>query len=294
MERSKYTAKLKIWCVKQIKKGKYSLNKISNFRNIPKSTLHKWCKCYELEGESFTIPKKIGRPEKQINPAFVRLTVSLWYIYKCSSHKLYLLFKDVGFGVSQRQIQKIYNEYNLKMSKRKRPSQIKFVKYERKTKDELWHTDWTTCPITGKQLIAFIDDYSRFIIHAEYFEQATAENTILAFFNAITKSGKPKEILTDNGTQFTASRNRGAGTTLFEQFCKQNKIKHILGRIHHPQTNGKIERWFGTYKLEYDERFNNIEEYISFYNEMRLHQGINYQVPAERYIDNFKRSPISV
>ena len=294
MRKIKYTEQLKLWCVLKIEKKTYSLNRISILRNIPKSTLHKWYKTYQKDGRSFVVPKKLGRPEKQINPAFVKLTIYLWNIYKCSSHKLYLLLKEVGFGVSQRQIQKIYNKHNLKMSNRSRPSQIKFVKYERKTKNELWHTDWTTCPFTGKQLIAFIDDFSRFIIHAEYFENATSQNTILAFANAIAKWGEPREILTDNGTQFTSARNRGGGTTLFERFCKQNGIKHILGRVHHPQTNGKIERWFGTYKTEFDDRFNNLDEYMSFYNEMRLHQGINYQVPAERYLDNFKRSLISV
>ena len=180
------------------------------------------------------------------------------------------------------------------MSKRKRPSQIKFVRYERKTPNELWHTDWTACPHTGKQLIAFIDDYSRFIVHAEYFENATAENTVLAFANAMARWGKPSAILTDNGAQFTPPRNRGSPDSRFTAFCIEHNVNHILGRINHPQTNGKIERWFGTYKQEFDERFNSLQKYISFYNEKRIHQGIHYKVPAERYIDGFYRSPISV
>ncbi|PIN87870.1 hypothetical protein COV12_01570 [Candidatus Woesearchaeota archaeon CG10_big_fil_rev_8_21_14_0_10_32_24] len=60
----------------------------------------------------------------------------------------------------------------------------------------------------------------------------------------------------------------------------KTKIKHILGRVHHPQTNGKIERWFGTYKTEYDERFNCLDEFVKFYNEIRIHQGINYTKPT--------------
>jgi putative transposase len=193
---------------------------------------------------------------------------------------MWLLTKAKGFEVSQRQIQKIYVKNKLKMNKRSRPSQIKFGKYEWSAPNMLWHTDWTECPFTKKQLIAFIDDYSRFIVHAEYFQNATTENTRLAFENAIAKYGKPQAILTDNGTQFTPAR---AEEGPFTKWCNERGIKHILGRVHHPETNGKIERWFGTYKLEYDERFSNLNEFIVFYNTRRLHQGINYKRPAERY-----------
>ena len=166
------------------------------------------------------------------------------------------------------------------MNKRKRPSQIKFVKYEWPKPNMLWHTDWTTCPFTGKQLIAFIDDHSRFIVHAEFFENATTENTIAAFENAIRRYGKPENVLTDNGTQFTPARGvKGP----FTEWCEKNGIKHILGRVHHPQTNGKIERWFGTYKIEYDERFNCLEDFVKFYNDVRIHQGISYATPLDRY-----------
>lgn len=58
-------------------------------------------------------------------------------------------------------------------------------------------------------------------------------------------------------------------------------IKHIVGRAHHPQTNGKIERWFGTYKREFNERFKNIDEYVEFYNNERPHQRLGYKTPAE-------------
>ena len=78
------------------------------------------------------------------------------------------------------------------MNRRKRPSQVKFVRYEWPKPNALWHTDWTDCPFTGKKLIAFIDDYSRFVVHAEYFNNATTENTILALTMAMARYGKPR------------------------------------------------------------------------------------------------------
>lgn len=275
-----YTIRKKLYCVKQALAKITPITEICRNRQIPRRNLYRWIEKYNKFGEKGLIEKKRGIEQTKIGFEFEKLVLNLWVENKVGSPKMYLITKKLGFSVSQRQIQKIYRKHNLKMNRRKRPSQIKFVKYERSKPNELWHTDWTSCPFTGKQMIAFIDDHSRFVVHAEYFENATTENTILAFVNAISRFGKPQEILTDNGTQFTPARSEIGP---FGKFCLQNGIKHILGRVHHPQTNGKIERWFGTYKLEYDERFNCLNDFVKFYNEKRLHQGINYLTPIERY-----------
>ena len=73
----------------------------------------------------------------------------------------------------------------------------------------------------------------------------------------------------------------------FTQFCENNEIKHNhSARIHHPQTNGKIERWFGTYKTEFKQDQDTLKTFIKYYNEERLHQGIHYKTPLERYKSN--------
>ena len=265
-----------------MRKG-YTIQEISLLREIPRSTIYGW-----LEKEKQGLPQvqKRGRRNKEINPIFVDLVINHWNSYPCGSFKMYYILKKRGFGVSQRQIQKIYNTSNFKMNKRRRPNQIKFVKYEWPEPNALWHVDWTTCPYTGKQLIAFIDDYSRFIVHAEFFSNATIENTILAFENAMQKHGKPENILSDNGSQFTNTHKRGDPKHEFTKFCNKNGIKHILGRIHHPQTNGKIERWFGTYKGEMTDHYKNLDHFVYIYNHVRPHQSLDYDVPAKRFFAN--------
>ncbi|MFW6225807.1 MAG: DDE-type integrase/transposase/recombinase [bacterium] len=281
MQRKNYTKKQKIIAITMMRRG-YTISEISDLRKIPRGTLYGWL---DREKKGISQVEKRGRKEKQINPQFISLVIDKWNSHPVGSYKMWILLNKKGFGVSQRQIQKIYNTYKFKMNKRKRPTQIKYVKYERPIPNELWHTDWTTCPYTGKQLIAFIDDYSRFIVHTEYFENATTENTILAFQNAIVKYGKPKEILTDNGSQFTAGKRAiHPEEHMFFKFCKRNEIKHILGRVHHPQTNGKIERWFGTYKTELTEYYKNLDEFVNYYNEVRPHQSLEYDVPASRFL----------
>ena len=65
---------------------------------------------------------------------------------------------------------------------------------------------------------------------------------------------------------------------------KKYGIKHIFIRAGYPQSNGKIERWFGTYKREFNERFKDIDEYVRFYNYERLHQRLGYRTPSEVFL----------
>lgn len=277
---TQWTPKKRLWVAKQALAKITPVAEIARARNVSRRTIYYLVDRYKRFGASGLEPRKRGRKKDKINAHFEKFVYAKWHERPCGVHKMWLDLKDQGFGVSERQIQKIYRKYGLKMNRRKRPSQIKFVKYEWPRPNMLWHTDWTTCPFTGKQLIAFIDDHSRFIVHAEYFQNATTENTLLAFENAIEKYGIPEAVLTDNGVQFTPAR---AENGPFTRWCEQKGIRHILGRVHHPQTNGKIERWFGTYKMEFKEFEDTLDTFVDYYNNERRHQGIGYLRPLERY-----------
>jgi len=276
----KWTPKLRRWIINQWKAGIIPLAEVARNRGVPRRTVYNLIKRFNQGGYEALVPKPRGRKREALNPAYEEKIVQKWRDFPCGVHKMWLEMTQQGFGVSERKTQEIYRKNSLKMNKRKRPSQIKFVRYEWPKPNMMWHTDWTDCPFTKKKLIAFIDDHSRFIVHAEYFEHATTENTLLAFSNAIQKYGKPEMILSDQGTQFTPARGILGP---FTRWCEEQGIKHILGRIHHPQTNGKIERWFGTYKLEYQPQRWTLDEYIRIYNYERLHQGIGYAKPFQRY-----------
>ena len=271
-----YSIDFKMKCIKHYELNLSSLSAVAEIKKIPKQTLSRWIKNYQMFGKSGLENKKPGAKETTINPNFEQLIIQEWKERKRSSHKLWITMKKKGYNVSERQIQKIFRKYGLKMSLRRRPSQIKFVKYEWPRPHMLWHTDWTLCLFTGLYLIAFIDDCTRLILYARYFNNASTENTLIAFEKAIKKYRIPDAILTDNGVQFHVHGD-------FEKFCNEKEIHHILGRVHHPQTNGKIERWFGTYKKEFKKGSDTLKTFVDYYNNERLHQGIHYQTPPEKY-----------
>jgi len=88
------------------------------------------------------------------------------------------------------------------------------------------------------------------------YNEETIDNTIEALEKSIQLYGKPEEILTDHGTQFFSNGKNG--------------INHILGRIDHPQTNGKLERLNYTIK-RLRPYFSTWEEVVYYYNYKRRH-----------------------
>jgi len=75
--------------------------------------------------------------------------------------------------------------------------------------------------------------------------------------------GKPESILTDKVQFYASAGDRKAkGISRFEKFLAENGIKHIVGRVNHPQTNGKIERFYGTLeaKMRYFDTLSSISE----------------------------------
>ena len=126
-----------------------------------------------------------------------------------------------------------------------------------------------------------MDDASRLIVGYGIFQDATAENTLQVLKQAIAKYGRPHEILTDRGSQFYAneSERREKGVSQFEAYLAEQGIKHILCRVNHPQTNGKLERFYGVYEQKH-RQLRNIHEYVRWHQEIKLYMSINFEAPG--------------
>jgi transposase InsO family protein len=94
---------------------------------------------------------------------------------------------------------------------------------------------------------------------------------------------KPK-LINDNGSQFISLD--------FKKLLQKLEIQQVFTRRNHPQTNGKIERLNGTVKQEairpnspqsYQEAWEVLNKYNLEYNHQRLHAGIDYLRPADKF-----------
>jgi putative transposase len=158
--------------------------------------------------------------------------------------------------------------------KRKRK---KWVRWQRKHSLSLWQTDWTDF---GKQhLMVIMDDASRLVVGWGLFDNATSENSVNVLKEAIRKHGKPKAMLTGRDIQFFSSAKldgRNKGKTYFQKFLEANDIKHVLARVNHPQTCGKIERFFGEVKKRINtwHDFSTVDEVVQWHNSIKPHMSL--------------------
>lgn len=162
---------------------------------------------------------------------------------------------------------------------RRSPSKPRF--FERSTPNQMWQSDIFTFHLEGKNayLIGFMDDYSRYLVGCDLFRSQSSENVLEVYRRAVGEYGVPKEVLTDQGRQYTNWR----GKTRFELELQKDRVHHIKSRAHHPMTLGKIERFWKTIWEDFlvrakFESFESARERVRFwvkhYNHRRPHQGI--------------------
>ena len=167
-----------------------------------------------------------------------------------------------------------------------------FVRFEKELCNQMWQADFK-----GEFRMAdnnycypldIIDDHSRYAIKVEP-RLSTANVVIPVFTDAFREFGLPNSILTDNGAQFAGFKK---GYTKFEKWLMDLDIQPIHGRIKHPQTQGKIERFHRTMKQELlkhttiadiDDAAEKLTAWKDKYNNLRPHEALGMKRPAEVY-----------
>ena len=110
--------------------------------------------------------------------------------------------------------------------------------------NELWQADTLYGPSIKQAdgqwkktfLIAFIDDASRVITHAQFFWRDNTANMVEAFRSALYKRGKPERLYFDNGSNYTSKE--------ILQACVRLDIHLSHAPIRDGAAKGKIERFF--------------------------------------------------
>lgn len=209
-----------------------------------------------------------------------------------------LLARFEGLGVSETTVRRILHEEGLlesvpaKVAKPGPPEH----RFERAEPNQLWQSDIFTFLLRRHQRLyvtAFMDDCSRYVVSLVVAHHQRSSLVMEALSRGIAEYGTPREVLTDQGRQYTAWR----GHTDFEAELRRQGIQHIKSRPHHPQTLGKIERFWKTLWDELLSRtvFADFEDcqrrmalFVQAYNFRRPHQGIAGAVPADRF---FRAAP---
>ena len=175
-----------------------------------------------------------------------------------------------------------------------------FQRFEREHCNELWQTDFKGefRTLDGRYCypLNIIDDHSRFVLRIAAAD-STLQVVIPVFEFAFREYGLPQAILSDNGWQFAGFHQ---GYTRFEKWLMDLNILPIHGRLRHPQTQGKIERFHGTMKREFLRHRNfanaaqanrQLQRWRHTYNMQRPHEALGMCCPGEVYVPSTRCLP---
>jgi putative transposase len=153
---------------------------------------------------------------------------------------------------------------------------------------ERWHTDLMYLRVQDSWyfLVTVLDAYSRYVVHWEVLSTMTAADVRLVIQQALEQTGATPQVVTDNGSQFTAAE--------FKDLVRRFAFEHIRIRWYHPESNGAVERFHrSTREALGAEDLRNLARarellgaWVRQYNDTRLHAALGYLPPAEYYRGN--------
>jgi transposase InsO family protein len=168
------------------------------------------------------------------------------------------------------------------------------LRFSKEQVNQLWMTDVMYGPYVGKKkkqatyLLAYIDDASRLITHAQFYLNQDIASLRNSFKEAVLRRGLPKVIYTDNGKIYRSQS--------FEYLCANlgvTLLHHAVGAAHQ---KGKIERYFRTVRLRFMSTLKREDlESIDSLNkkfgkwllddyQKRPHEGISGETPLEFFL----------
>lgn len=200
--------------------------------------------------------------------------------------------EDVAF-LSPSTVYRVLKEANLVCPWRRRTKRKKAADEKASRPDQRWSTDLMHVQVAGRvyYFVAFLDEYSRYIVHHEMLPGMDGLSVSCAAQKAIEtlprgadgKPATPPEIRSDNGSCYISQE--------FRAVLQENGLGHHRIQPHCPEENGLMERANRTLRegldeasptnlLEAESLMNRI---VGRYNEVRLHSALGYLPPREYY-----------
>lgn len=213
----------------------------------------------------------------------------------------YKLIQETGHAPSISTIWRSLRNQGLIDYQPKKKPKIYLQRFEAIQPNETWQSDVTHFRLANKKVVDvlnFLDDHSRLLVRSTVHPTVTGQIVVQEFLNAIVEFGTPQSTLTDNGLVFTA-RSRG-GRNAFEHLLTELGIQQKNSRAHHPQTQGKIERFHQTLKKwlasrpkpkSPEELQALIDQFREIYNQQRPHKALKGKTPATAYAARPKAQP---
>ena len=275
--------KLRAKAVQMVRKGK-SIREVARYFGYNASSVCRWCKKAPMPGV-FEIPTESSRPNHHPNETPIELIQKALELRKetkgrCAEviHKLMIL---EGINISLSTVKRILDRAGV--TKKRSPWKRSHKSIERPKafkQGDLVQLDTIHIMQNEKDKIyiyTLLDVFSRWA-HAFATPKINTHRSLCFVRQAIRKSPFIFScIQSDNGSEFS------------QNFTERIKIIHRHSRVRRPNDNGHLERFNRTIQEEFlNEMPVNVKQinkqlpnYLTYYNEKRLHLGINLKTPMQ-------------
>ncbi len=294
----RYPASEKLEIIRLVEEAHLPVRQTLEKIGIPRATFYRWYDLYQTGGPE-ALEDRSPRPSRvwnripdEVRERIVRLALDE---PELSPRELAVRFTDTQrYFVSEASVYRLLKAHDLITS----PAFIVIQaadEFRNKTTapNQLWQTDFTYLKVTGwgwYHLSTVLDDYSRYIIAWKLCSTMRAQDVTDTLELALRASGlaqakvahRPR-LLSDNGSSYISGE--------LADWLGDRQMAHTRGAPHHPQTQGKIERWHQTLKnrilLEHyflpGDLEAQIAAFVTYYNEQRYHESLGNLTPADVY-----------
>lgn len=259
---------------------------------------------YALEGESVLEPKsRAARTVANRTPDWVEdLVVGLrkelqdggWDAGPGTIWSHLSVSLPVGVVPSEATIWRILSRRGFITPEPKKAPKHAYRRFVAERANECWQIDdtsWELSDGSGVKVVTIVDDCTRFCPGLKAVVSVNGDTAFDAFLTAAGRCGWPARFLSDNAKAYKIGLADAVGFL---------GVDHRHGRPHHPQTQGKVERfhqtlqkWLATQPraATLGQLQNQLDEFVDYYNNHRPHRGIGRQTPAAVWNKTPKTGP---
>jgi transposase InsO family protein len=260
-------------------------------------TAYKWLRRYEDEGRPGLIEQS-RRPASSPNICagdIERAVVALRGQHPAwGGRKISRRLADLGSAkVAPSTVTSILHRHGL-ITAQASEAATPWQRFERQTPNALWQADFKGHFETFEgrcSPLTMIDDHSRFNLALHACGKTTAQVVQAQMERVFGQYGLPAQINFDNGAPWGSPREPGRLTELGVWLVRLGiRVSH--SRPHHPQTNGKDERFHRSLKAEvintrcfesFAQVQSALDEWRRVYNHERPHDALALATPITRY-----------
>lgn len=218
--------------------------------------------------------------------------------------KSYLETKGYAGLPSTKTINRILKRYG-RICAEESEKHTAWKRFEHENPNDLWQMDFKGHFALNNGMrchpLTLLDDHSRFNLNLESCANETRNTVQQSLIRVFRTYGLPEAMTMDNGAPWGYSGDQ-LHTQLTAWLIRLGiNVRH--SRPCHPQTQGKLERFHRTLKLELLSRysFNDLEHaqqgfdyWRRIYNEERPHEAIQLGVPKNKYTRSCREYPESL